>query len=223
MDDMNRGMRLGRAPGRLAFWALAGVALLVSHDAVYLAQVGPGSELANSLRTAGHGYWGIASLGLALAGVTATTAVILRLRRLRSRASELGARTQTTARGYGTRALACWGRLFALVAIGFMIQESIEHGLIHGHFVGLGALIGPEYPLALPVLGVITLVGALLGAVVHRVETDLMASITNALRRLERPPRRLVRPPLRLSVRLQTMLAQANSGRAPPGPLVSDG
>jgi hypothetical protein len=35
-----------RIRGPFAFWAAAGVALLVSHDAIYLAQVGPGAGLA---------------------------------------------------------------------------------------------------------------------------------------------------------------------------------
>ena len=30
---------------RLAFWALAGLALFVAHDAVFLAQIGPGQAL----------------------------------------------------------------------------------------------------------------------------------------------------------------------------------
>ena len=37
----------------LAHVALAGVALLVSHDAVFLAQVGPGEALTRILRSAG--------------------------------------------------------------------------------------------------------------------------------------------------------------------------
>lgn len=218
---MGSGVRMGRTRGRIAFWALAGVVLLVSHDAVFLAQLGPGRDLAQELRTAGHGYWGAASLGLALVGLAAAAAVALRLRHLHRRAAALGARTGSAHRGYLARALACWARLFAVVAIGFMFQENIEHGLMHGHLVGLGALIGPQYPLALPVLGLITLLGGFVAAIVDRVERELVASIAEALRRLLRAPRRLVRPPLRLFIRHRTTLVHANPGRAPPGLLVS--
>lgn len=214
-------MRMALTRNGFAFWALAGVALLISHDAVFLAQMGPGADLAQDLRTAGHGYWGVASLGLALVGLATATAVLLRLRHLRIRAAGLGARTRSARHGYLVRALVCGARLFAVVTIGFMIQESIEHGLMHGHLVGLGALIGPQYPLALPVLGTITLLGGFIAAMVDRVETELVASITDALRRLARAPRRSVRPPLRLSIRRRMTLVHGNAGRAPPGLLVS--
>ncbi len=39
-----------------------------------------------------------------------------------------------------------------VVTTAFAVQENLEHLAGHGHLIGLGALIGPEYPLALPVL-----------------------------------------------------------------------
>ena len=39
---MRIGAALARIPRAIAFWALAGLALLVSHDAVFLVQLGPG-------------------------------------------------------------------------------------------------------------------------------------------------------------------------------------
>lgn len=66
-------MRLRALPtalrGPICFWALAGLALLLSHDAVFAAQMGPGEALTRTLRTAGHDYWGVASVALATIGV----------------------------------------------------------------------------------------------------------------------------------------------------------
>jgi len=53
------------------------------------------------------------------------------------------------------------------VALAFALQENIEHLAGHGHLIGLGALIGPEYPLALPVIGLVALAAAALGALVR--------------------------------------------------------
>ena len=83
---------LARVPPRVAFWAMAGVALFLSHDAVFLVQVGPGDGLSRALRDAGHDYWGAASLILALVGLAVGAGAILRLRLLRRRVALLRAR-----------------------------------------------------------------------------------------------------------------------------------
>jgi len=103
-----------------------------------------------------------------------------------------------------------------MVAIGFAVQENVEHLVSHDHLLGLGALIGPEYPLALPVIATITLVAGLVAAGYVAAERRLVAGIHDALRRLERPPRRLARAPLRLHVRRSSPLAFAVAGRGPP-------
>ena len=72
-----------RLPPRLAFWALAAVALLVSHDATWLAQTGPGEALTSALRHGGHEYWGAASAALTLVGLAAAVWAGIRLHRLR--------------------------------------------------------------------------------------------------------------------------------------------
>ncbi len=211
-----------RVRGPVAFWAVVGVALLISHDAVFLAQVGPGNELARALREAGHEYWGIASLALATIGVAALAATLLRLRSLRRSAAALGAAPAERSRPYAARWLVTWARLLAVVAIGFAIQENIEHLIGHSHAPGLGALIGPEYPLALPVIALITGVAAFAAAMVGQTEQALLAVIADAKRRiLARAPRRTSRPPLRLVAVLIAPLAGAWAGRAPPWSFVS--
>lgn len=213
---------LARVPPPLAFWALAGVALLGSHDAIFLAQAGPGQSLARVLREAGHGYWAIASLLLAIIGLAAVVGTLVRLRGLRRAAEALGSSPSLSARPYAARWLHVWTRLFAVVAIGFVVQENVEHLIAHGHMPGLGALIGAEYPLALPVIGLITAVAALVAAAASQAEQALCALIADALRpALDRAPRDVPRPPIRLVAVLASPLARASAGRAPPRLLVS--
>lgn len=218
MGDMNIAAGRMRTRERIALWALAGVALLISHDAVWLTQIGPGEGLASALRSAGHGYWGLASLALVLIGLAAAIGVDIRLRLLRRRAKRIGAAaTGMPARPYLNRAVAAWLRLFALVAIGFVMQENVEHFLSHQHTPGIGALIGPEYPLALPVIAAITAMGGLIAAAVRTAERQLIAAILAAVRRLApRAPQRLNRSPARVVWRSVSPLAASWAGRAPP-------
>jgi hypothetical protein len=117
------------------------------------------------------------------------------------------------------RIVMTWGRLFAIVAIGFVMQESVEHFAMHGHAIGVGALIGPEYPLALPILGLVTLAAALLAVYVSSVEASLEATIAAAIRLL-RAPLRITRPPFELVLPRIPVLARAAAGRAPPHVLI---
>ena len=84
---------------------------------------------------------------------------------------------------------------------------------------GLGALIGPEYPLALPMLGLVTLAAALVAVYVSAVEASLEATIAAAVRLL-RAPVRITRPPFELFLPLIPVLARAAAGRAPPHVLI---
>jgi hypothetical protein len=208
---------------RIAFWALAALALLISHDATFLVQVGPGEALARALREAGHGYWGAASAVLLLIGLVAGARIGIRLFQLRRRASALDAQAPAVPRTVWLRRAATnWGRLLLLVSIGFLVQENVEHVLSHGHAPGLGALAGPESPLALPVIAAITLVAALLATAVRVAERRLVEGILAALRRpLGRAPRSVPRPAPRILVRLSSPIARAIAGRAPPSFLVA--
>lgn len=210
-------IRTGMRARSVAFWALAGVALLVSHDAVFLAQTGPGEGLTQVLRTAGHDYWGAASVALVVIGLLTAAVVAVRLRRLRRRAASLGVHPAAPG-GYARRALLTWARLFAIVALAFILQESAEHFSAHGHAIGVGALIGPEYPLALPVIAAITALGALLAALLTGVEHGLVAGIAAALARpwSRRPSRIAPRAPAVLAAPWPSVLSRPGASRAPP-------
>lgn len=209
----SRGLR-----ARLAFWALAGVALLLSHDAIFLAQVGPGEPLASVLRSGAHGYWQMASVALGAGGLIAAGAIALRIASLRRQARALGATIRTPApRAYLRRVAAAWVRLFAVVTLGFLLQEQLEHLVAHHHLIGTGALFAPDNPLALPVLGVITLLAAVVAAALGGAADALATAIIDTLRRLAlRAPLHLVRAPLRLAVGRRSPLAGRSAGRAPP-------
>lgn len=211
MKSRPRGTRAS-----IAFWALAGVALLASHDAIFLVQLGPGEALARALRSAGHAYWSAASAGLVAVATLFAVATAVRLIRLRGEARRLRRRAPIDTPSLGTPILVTWGRLFAIVAVGFVIQESLEHLAMHGHAIGLGALLGPEYPLALPVLAAITLLAALVAALVGGAEAALLTTIADARRAVPRAPRRIARAPLRLRPSTFEIAARAIVGRAPP-------
>ncbi|MEO7296409.1 MAG: hypothetical protein ABIZ57_09715 [Candidatus Limnocylindria bacterium] len=217
---MRTGVSLARIPPWLAFWALAGIALFLSHDAIFAVQMGPGESLTRMLREAGHGYWGLASLVLALIGLVLGIGAWRRLRRLRRRAADIGAQPL---RARWSHLPAVWLRLFAVVCIGFLVQENVEHSLTHMHLPGLGALLGPEYPLALPVIAFITGLAALLATVIMSAERELLDAIAAVLRQAfgHTPP--VPRPTFRLEVPAISPLALAIAGRAPPRPFAQHG
>ena len=211
---MTRRFRTTHLPASLTFLALAGVALLVSHDAIFLVQLGPGEGLVRVLRTAGHDYWGAATALLVATGLLVATATIVRLRSLRRHATALGTRAGR-ASGYGRRALRAWAVLLVVVAAGFFVQENVEHLLAHGHAIGLGALLSAEYPLALPVITVITGIAALVAALVSGAEQSLLAAIASAMKARHRPSR-VQSPPAMSRPRRPSVLSRPGASRAPP-------
>ena len=167
---------------RLAFWALAGLALFLAHDAVFLAQMGPGKALVAELRTAGHEYW----------SWRASCSSLQRSSPAPRSGSTCGASDGEPRRSprppaptgpFARRFASSWWRLAALVAVAFAVQENVEHLIAHGHAPLGGALLGSEYPLALPVIGMITAIAAGLVALVARTENALVVAIEAALRR----------------------------------------
>jgi hypothetical protein len=189
--------------------------LLIAHDAVFLAQVGPGQELVRILRGAGHGYWELASTILLVGAGVGAAAWLVRIAVLARQASE-GPGRRPLPGGWRRRAASHWIRLFVLVALAFAVQENAEHFLSHGHLIGAGALMGPEYPLALPVLALVTGLAAAVIALAREHEAALLARIAAARARV-RPLRRIgpVRPEPR-RVRDGALMAAHRALRAPP-------
>jgi hypothetical protein len=203
---------------RATFWALAAVAWFVSHDAVFFAQLGPGAGLSRSLREAGHDYWAVAAGALLAIGALAAVLTTARIRRLETHARAVGARPTTSSpMPYLLRTARAWLALFTVVTLAFAVQENLEHLRTHAHLIGSGAVMGPEYPLALPVIALITLAAALLAAAVAGVERALVEAIAAARSNDgTRAPRQLYRAPARVAARTATPMAGASAGRAPP-------
>lgn len=211
-------MKPMRLPPRLAFWALAAATLLISHDLVWLVQSGPGESLATALRSAQHGYWTWVSIAILIGVCAAAIVTVLRTLGLLRLAHRLDAPVaRARARSFLARAAVAWLRLLAVVGIGFAIQENVEHYLAHGHVLGLGAVTGPEYPLAIPVLAAATVLAALVGATVRSIEREILAGIAGALRsRQARAPRRLRPIDVPVPLRRRPAMAGTDAGRAPP-------
>lgn len=212
-----------RTPGeggmrrRIAFWVVAAVTLVMAHDLVYAVQLGRGRGLADALHSAGHAYLPLASTLVGVAGLVLCGAWLLRLRGLASRAvttdDTRAPRRALTFRRY----LALFCRLLGLVTLAFLLQENAEHFVSHGHLPGLAALLGPEYPLAIPVLVAASLVGAIIAGLVRERERTLLARIaqTASPRRRDAVVARR-RPQTELLGWASALLARPDLGRAPP-------
>ena len=214
MGDMRTVAPRGRVRAAVTLWTLAGVALLVSHDAVFAIQAGPGQGLTDALRSAGHGYWGAASALIAATGLIVGLLAAARVLRLRRRAQRLGVAPPPSRRA--NRILRAWGWLFLIVSTGFFVQENLEHLATHGHLVGAGALAGPEYPLALPVIAAVTFGAGIVGGLIGGAESGLLAAIASALAGL-RPRRAPAAGRIAdATVARPSVLARRGASRAPP-------
>ena len=185
-------------PHALRFGLLALGGLLLGHEAIYALQYGIGAGFTQAMAGGGHGYWPLFST----IALSALLLLLLRsgyqLARLRlAWASDDAARPtgqrgpaskphgaaghpQPAARTYRRELLGLWPPLFGVVAIGYTIQENLEHFTNHGHVPGLEPLLGPAAPLALPILGLVTLVLAAVGALLRWRIATLEARLARA-------------------------------------------
>ncbi|HEY7941550.1 MAG TPA: hypothetical protein VID25_06355 [Candidatus Limnocylindrales bacterium] len=176
--------------GRFVLLALGG--LLVGHQAVYVAQYGEGAALGQAMTASGHdGYWS-AFTTVALSGLLL---LLLRSawRLVELRRDATGPALQAPEHGrpsaYGRELLRLWPPLFGTVAVAYLVQENIEHLVAQGHLAGFSPLVGLQAPLALPILGLVTLAFAIAGALV-RWRTALLEARARAARE---PTRRFAR------------------------------
>ena len=165
--------RTVRLLAAVRFALLAIVCLAVAHDAIFAVEHGIGAGFAEAMRNGGHdGYWPALSVIVVIAATVLGLRTVVRLGRLgqavgRRSHRPRGVLSHARRPGYLGELLRLWLPLFVGVALAFALQENIEHLAGHGHLIGLGALIGPEYPLALPVIGLVALAAAALGALVR--------------------------------------------------------
>lgn len=213
------------AAARFALLVIACVA--IAHDVIFAVEHGVGAGFADAMRKGGHdGYWPAFSVIVAVSGTVLGLRAAVRLGRL-GRAAARGQQgppaTSSLAapRSYPAELVRLWLPLVAVVGVAFAVQENVEHLIGHGHLIGLGALIGPEYPLALPVIGLVALAAAALGGLVRWRIARLQARVVG--RRAPTRHRGLAarRPApgwanvAALRVRVWT-LVRLDAGRAPP-------
>ena len=216
--------------GRARFWALALVGLVVGHDAVFIGQTG---SLAGGTGGVGHGYWltfAMLSLVLAagplLAALSALAHITASLGAQERTAHVIlggsaGARAVDPVASYVGDLTRLFPRLFIVIAVGFAVQENLEHVASGQGLPGLWALSGPEYPLAIPILGVISLALGMIGAWM-RVRTSILRerlATFRAIRRRLAVLRRAAPVSWRSIAAIVAhgwLLARGTSGRAPP-------
>jgi hypothetical protein len=204
------------------------VAVWLAHDAVFAVEHGIGAGFAQAMRTGGHdAYWPAFSILAAVVTTILSLRAAVRIGRLGRQAGPWTGRHRPTggaadrAPGYLRELVRLWLSLFVVVATAFAIQENVEHVAGHGHVLGLGALIGPEYPLALPVIGLVTLAAAALGAIVRWRIGVLEARLANR-QPAARPVGAAARRPASrwadvAALRVRTwFLVRLDAGRAPP-------
>ena len=219
-----------RVLAALRFGLLALACLGLAHDAVFAAEHGLGAGFAEAMSAGGHdGYWPIFSVVVVISVTLLGLSTAVRIGRLAAAGRPLSGRGAPTglalrgrpARSYLQDLRALWLPLLALTASGFTIQENIEHLAGHRHLIGLGALAGPEYPLALPVIALVTLVAAALGALVRWRIAVLEARVAGRVH-VARPRGDAAHRPAGRWLDVASILAHArfltrlDAGRAPP-------
>jgi hypothetical protein len=214
---------------RIRFAMLALVALFLAHGAVFFAQYGPGDGFADAMREGGHdGYWPAYAAFAVAAGLTLVALSAFRVARLRRRlsATRSGRRPAGSpdpdGPSYPRELGGLWVRLFVVVAVAFAAQENLEHLSVAHHLLGLGALYGPEYPLAIPALLVVTFLLAAFGALVRWRLAVLRLCIARAAWRTPRWTRAHAARPVSgwwvaaAACAHHWTLARQDPGRAPP-------
>jgi hypothetical protein len=218
-----------RVLAALRFGLLALACLWLAHDAVFAAEHGLGAGFNQAMSAGGHdGYWPIFSTVVVIAVTLLGLWTAVRIGRLAAARRPLGPGGRSglgdrgrPARSYRQDLRALWLPLLALTATAFTVQENIEHLAGHRHLIGLGALAGPEYPLALPAIALVSLVAAALGALVRWRIAVLEARVAGRLD-VARPRGHAASRPAERWLDVASILAHSrfltrpDAGRAPP-------
>jgi hypothetical protein len=198
--------------------------LAVSHELIYLLAHGVGAEYARAVQEGGHDrYWTTFVLTVAVVCLVLAIVAVRQLSRLARQASLVRTgRLSVDDRGFSLLARLT-ARLWLLVApgtsIAFLAQENVETITSTHALPGLVVVTG-EHALALPVIALVSLLVALVGALVrcgrHMLLARLLRSLASIPRRVPRtlPPTSISRPP-------STVAVQSHRLRAPPSALPS--
>lgn len=204
---------------RLPFIVLALAALLVAHQLVYLATYG-WRGIERALASVGHdAYWLVIGSAVSVALLFGLALSLRRWLSLRAalRRSAGVRRPRTTIDWAQVRAtvLGLAPRLALAALVLFFVQENLEHYLHHGgHVPGLGVLLGPEYVATLPIFLAVSVVVALVTALL-RLELAALARLVDQTTS-RRPERDVPRPAGRHLPVHPCSPGTPDLGRAPP-------
>ncbi len=215
------GPMASRTRTRIATVTMILVALVVAHDLVFLAAYG--AAYGEALAHTGHDHgWTSAVVTVLVAGLVCLVAGLWQLRRLSLLARLAGDRAADppSRASFGRR----WLRLAVGIAMAtiilFVAQENVEHLGIGEPLPGLGVLLSPEYPNAIPIIvcvaSAVALVGALFGWRFAVLAARLRATGARHLRPSKARPRTI----FEVDRRPGTLLGAGLAPRAPP-PLIS--
>lgn len=145
------------------FVALLPLAAVLGHAMIYAARFGVGPGFEAAMTRGNHDSWWtfVATVVMVIAALVLTRelARVTRLGRLvarRPRRRRDPSRTTSDRFGYLREWTTLWAILLPAVAAIFAAQEELEHRAmgVAGH--GLSVLFGPEHPLALPILALVS-------------------------------------------------------------------
>lgn len=215
--------RVARVLGAVRLGVFLAVVAALGHDAVFAARYGLGRELASALRRSGHdGWWGPLVLSVAtFAGLVLAVQVVRVLALSRRTARCRPRRRLPPAPSYSREWLRLWAILLPAASAIFVVQEELEHQAVGAAGHGLGTLVGPEHPLAIPVLtlvaGAVAAVAALLRWRIRALERILATGrwSTSSRRPIPIAPRPAVPSTIRRPL-LGTLGLAFDPGRAPP-------
>ena len=210
-----------RAGAAVAASAMTLATLIVAHNLIFLA--GYGAAYGEVLAHTGHDHGWSSAVVTVLAGAGACLlAALWQLRRLTRIARHVGARSKVgpSLRWFAHRWLRLASRLVAVTALLFVLQENVEHLRIGEGLPGLGVLLSPEYPDAIPIIALVAAAVALVGALCGWRFATLLARIGAARLSHRRPSGARRRVALEVDRRPARLLGPGLAVRAPPLPIV---
>lgn len=194
-------------------------ALAASHELIYLLAHGAGAEYARAMREGGHDrYWTSFVLTVAVVTLVLVVVAVRQLRRLQRQTSLVRAgRLNVDDRGVGLfarLAAGLWMPVFASTFVAFVVQENLET-VGAGHLLpGLDVVSG-EHAIAVPVIALMSLLVALVGALVRWGRHVLLARLHRSSGPIRRRAPRALRPSS-VSQPTFTSAVRSHGLRAPP-------
>jgi hypothetical protein len=191
--------------------------LVLAHNLIFLARYG--AAYGEALAHTGHDHgWSSAVLTVLAAAGACLTVAVLQLRRLTALARDAGAGTvePPTVRPFVRRWLRLTACLVVVTALLLILQENLEHLGIGKPLPGLGVLLSPEYPNAIPIVALVAAAVAFVGALFGWRFATLRARIRGVRTRQPLPPRARVPDALDVDRRPGTLLGPGLAVRAPP-------